>query len=816
YNVLMPMGWDAFGLPAENAAMKSREAPAKWTYDNIAYMKRQLQAMGLAIDWSREFATCDPAYYRWNQWLFLKMLESGIAYRKSGTVNWDPVDQTVLANEQVIDGRGWRSGAPVEKREIPMYYLRITRYAEELLSQLDSMPGWPERVKTMQANWIGRSEGVRFAFPHDIAGDDGKPIGDGRLHVFTTRADTIMGVTFCAVAAEHPLAAHAARGNPALAAFIDECKRGSVMEADLATMEKKGMPTGLSVRHPLTGANVDVWVGNYVLMGYGDGAVMGVPAHDERDFAFAKKYDLPIRQVIAPATGGGRGADAKPSADEAFTTGRWQAWYEDKTTGVCVNSGKYDGLRYQEAVDAIAADLGALGLGEKRTTWRLRDWGISRQRYWGTPIPIIHCGACGEVPVPEKDLPVVLPDDCVPDGSGNPLNRREDFLRVDCPRCGAPARRETDTMDTFVDSSWYFMRYTSPGAPTIVDGRDAYWMPMDQYIGGISHAILHLLYARFWTKVMRDMGLVGYGEPFVRLLTQGMVLAHAFFRRTDKGGIDYIAPSDVEIVRDSTGAITGGRSKLDGLPVEYDGLGTMSKSKLNGVDPQDMIDRYGADAARLFVMFASPPEHTIEWSDAGVEGAHRFLKRLWNFAHARGPRDAAPAFDWRAASETVKTLRREIHLALKQADYDYERVQYNTVVSAGMKMLNALESAPADEAGSQALIREGLSIVLRVLYPVAPHTTWVLWNDLGYAAAGRDLLDAPWPEVDPSALARDEIELVLQVNGKLRGKLVVPAGADAAAIEAAARQAPEVARHGDAAAIRKVVVVPGRLVNVVL
>ncbi len=812
YNVLMPMGWDAFGLPAENAAMKGREAPAKWTRDNIAYMKRQLQAMGLAIDWSREFATCDPAYYRWNQWLFLKMREAGIAYRKSGTVNWDPVDQTVLANEQVIDGRGWRSGAPVEKREIPMYYLRITRYADELLNELDAMPGWPERVKTMQANWIGRSEGLRFAFPHSVVGDDGKPIGDGRLYVFTTRADTIMGVTFCAIAAEHPLATHAARSNPALAKFIDECKRGSVMEADLATMEKKGMPTGLQVRHPLTGADVDVWVGNYVLMSYGDGAVMGVPAHDERDFAFARKYGLPIRQVIAPAAAAGA---AEPSPAEAFSTERWQSWYEDKA-GACINSGKYDGLCYQAAVDAVAADLAALGLGEKRTTWRLRDWGISRQRYWGTPIPIIHCDACGEVPVPERDLPVVLPEDCIPDGSGNPLDRREDFLRVACPHCGAPARRETDTMDTFVDSSWYFMRYTSPGATTMIDERDTYWMPMDQYIGGISHAILHLLYARFWTKVMRDMGLVGYGEPFTRLLTQGMVLAHAFFRRTDKGGLDYIAPSDVEIVRDSTGAITGGRSKRDGLPVEYDGLGTMSKSKLNGVDPQDMIDRYGADAARLFVMFASPPEHTIEWSDAGVEGAHRFLKRLWNFAHARGLSEAAPTFDRKAASATVRTLRRDVHLALKQADYDYDRVQYNTVVSAGMKMLNTLESVPTDEAGSGALIREGLSILLRALYPVVPHTTWVLWNDLGYPEGEGDLLDARWPEVDASALARDEIELVLQVNGKMRGKLIVPATADRGAIEAAARAAPEVARQGDAAAIRKIVVVPGRLVNVVL
>jgi leucyl-tRNA synthetase len=809
YNVLMPMGWDAFGLPAENAAMKSGEAPARWTYDNIAYMKRQLQAMGFAIDWSREFATCDPAYYRWNQWFFLRMLEAGIAYRKSGTVNWDPVDQTVLANEQVIDGRGWRSGAPIEKREIPMYYLRITRYADELLAALDDMPGWPERVKIMQANWIGKSEGVRFAFTHAIAGDDGRPIGDGRLYVFTTRADTIMGATFCAVAAEHPLATQAARGNPKLAAFVEECKRGSVMEADLATMEKRGMPTGLAVTHPLTGAQVDVWVGNYVLMSYGDGAVMGVPAHDERDMEFARKYGLPIRQVIAPKD---------PAAVPPFDASAWQPWYADKAIGVCVDSGKYDGLPYQAAVDAIAADLAAMGLGEKQTTYRLRDWGISRQRYWGTPIPIIHCDACGEVPVPDEDLPVILPEDCIPDGSGNPLAKRADFLRTDCPRCRGPARRETDTMDTFVDSSWYFMRYTCPDAPTMIDARDAHWMPMDQYIGGISHAILHLLYARFWTKVMRDFGMVSYGEPFTRLLTQGMVLAHAFYRRNDKGGIDYVPPPDVEITRSEQGAIVGGRSRIDGLPVEYGGLGTMSKSKLNGVDPQDMIDRYGADAARLFVMFASPPEHTIEWSDTGVEGAHRFLKRLWHFAQARGDalRAADTAFDWRDAAQDVRAARRDIHLALRQADYDYERVQYNTVVSAGMKMLNTLEALPAESPGATALVREGLAILLRVLHPVVPHTTWVLWIDLGFAARHGDLLDAAWPAVDEAALARDEIELVLQVNGKVRGKLAVPAAAGEEEIKARASAAPEVAKYGNGAPARFIKVVPGRLVNVVV
>jgi leucyl-tRNA synthetase len=805
YNVLMPMGWDAFGLPAENAAMKNHVAPAPWTHENIAYMKRQCQAMGWAIDWSREFATCDPAYYRWNQWFFLKMLEKGIAYLKTGSVNWDPVDQTVLANEQVIEGRGWRSGAPVEKREIPMYYLKITDYAEELLSTLDRMPGWPERVKTMQANWIGKSVGVRFAFPHDIRGEDGALIADGRMYVFTTRADTIMGVTFCAVAAEHLLATHAAKTNPALAAFIEECRRGSVMEADLATMEKKGMPTGLYVSHPLTGEAVEVWVGNYVLMSYGDGAVMGVPAHDERDFAFAKKYGLPIRQVIGVP-------------DEEFTTDEWRPWYADKERGRCVFSVKYDELDYAAAVDAIAADLAAKGLGEKKTTYRLRDWGISRQRYWGTPIPIIHCKACGAVPVPEADLPVILPEDCVTDGSGNPLAKRADFVNCTCPKCGQPARRETDTMDTFVDSSWYYMRYACPDAPTMVDARNDYWNPMDQYIGGISHAILHLLYARFWTKAMRDMGMVRMDEPFTRLLTQGMVLNHSYFRRTDKGGIDYIAPENVEATRDTAGHVTGARSRIDGKAVEYGGLGTMSKSKLNGVDPQDIIDQYGADAGRLFVMFAAHPEATLEWSNAGVDGAHRFLKRLWQFGqtHAATVAAAAGAFDFRDATAPVRTARRDLHVTLKQANYDYERVQYNTVVSAGMKMLNTLEGVPASERGGAALLHEGLSILLRALYPVIPHTAWALWQDLGYATKQGNIVDARWPEVDAAALVQDEIELMLQVNGKLRGRITVAATAGESVIDAAARAHAEVAKYAEGKPVRKVIIVPGRLVNVVV
>ncbi|CAG2156238.1 Leucine--tRNA ligase [Cupriavidus campinensis] len=797
HNVLMPMGWDAFGMPAENAALNNHVAPAAWTYDNIAYMKKQMQSMGLAIDWSREVATCSPDYYRWNQWLFLKMLEKGIAYRKTGTVNWDPVDQTVLANEQVIDGRGWRSGAVVEKREIPMYYLRITDYADELLGDLDAL-GWPERVKVMQQNWIGKSTGVRFAFPHKIAGADGMLVNDGKLYVFTTRADTIMGVTFCAVAAEHPLATLAAANNPALAAFIDECKHGSVMEADMATMEKKGMPTGLQVEHPLTGEPVDVWVGNYVLMSYGDGAVMGVPAHDERDFAFANKYQLPIRQVV----------DVK---GQPFSSEAWQEWYGDKEAGTLVHSGKYDGLGYQAAVDAIAADLAAKGLGEKKVTWRLRDWGISRQRYWGTPIPLIHCDACGVVPVPEQDLPVVLPEDLVPDGTGNPLNKDPRFLNCTCPSCGKPARRETDTMDTFIDSCWYYMRYTCPDAPTMVDARNDYWMPMDQYIGGIEHAILHLLYARFWTKVMRDMGLVKFSEPFTNLLTQGMVLNETYYREDASGKKHWYNPAEVDVQTDERGRPLGATLKADGQPVVIGGVEKMSKSKNNGIDPQALIDQYGADTARLFVMFAAPPEQQLEWSGSGVEGASRFLRRVWNFAHANAQaiRDGAGT----AFTADDAALRRDLHGVLKQANYDYQRIQYNTVVSATMKMLNALEDA---KGASPAARREGFGILLRVLYPVVPHVTHALWQELGYAEQGGDLLDAAWPQVDEAALVRSEIELVLQVNGKVRGSLTVPADADRAAIEATAAASEIVAKFAAGAAPKKIVVVPGRLVNVVL
>ncbi len=811
YNVLMPMGWDAFGMPAENAAMANNVPPAQWTYSNIAHMRAQMEMMGLAIDWSREMTACKPEYYKWNQWMFLKMLEKGIIYKKTGTVNWDPVDQTVLANEQVVDGRGWRSGALIEKREIPMYYARITDYAEELLDFVDNkLPGWPERVRIMQSNWIGKSTGVRFAFPHTIAGEDGQPIGDGRMYVFTTRPDTIMGVTFCAVAAEHPLATHAARNNPELQAFIAECKMGSVIEADMATMEKKGMPTGLSVTHPLTGEQVEVWVGNYVLITYGDGAVMGVPAHDERDFAFAKKYDLPIKQVIGQVS---TTADSKEYSTEA-----WQEWYGDKEASVVTNSGKYDGLRYREAVDAVAADLAALGLGEKKVTFRLRDWGISRQRYWGTPIPMINCADCGAVPVPEKDLPVVLPEDCVPDGTGNPLNKHEAFLKCDCPQCGKPARRETDTMDTFVDSSWYYMKYTSPGSDAMVDSRNDYWMPMDQYIGGIEHAVLHLLYARFWTKVMRDFGLVKFDEPFTNLLTQGMVLNETYYREEASGKKTWYNPADVELTTDDKGRPVSALLKADGQPVLIGGTEKMSKSKNNGIDPQAQIEQYGADTARLFTMFASPPEQTLEWSGSGVEGANRFLRRVWAYAYAQKDRVAAAGATVTAAATTDagKTLRRELHKVLQQADYDLKRIQYNTVVSACMKMLNTLESAKLDDsAESSAVISEGLSIFLRLLNPVAPHITHALWAELGYAAVNQDILDTAWPQVDPAALEQSEIEMMIQVNGKLRGSVKVPKTADKAAIEAAALAEESVQKFIEGTP-KKVIVVPGKLVNIVV
>lgn len=800
-NVMTPMGWDSFGLPAENAAIAKKVAPAKWTYDNIADMKAQMEPLGLAFDWSREVTTCKPDYYRWNQWMFLKMLEKGVAYRKTQTVNWDPVDHTVLANEQVIEGRGWRSGAIVEKREIPGYYLGITQYAEELLKDLDQLQGWPEQVRRMQEHWIGKSYGVNLAFPYELDGEKKE------LRVYTTRPDTIMGVTFAAIAAEHPLALRLAKDKPELQAFIDECRKGSVSEADMATMEKKGVPTGFCVKHPLTGADVPVWIGNYVLMTYGEGAVMGVPAHDERDFAFALKYGLPIKQVI-----GKKG--------EVFDDKVWHEWYGEKEGTFCVNSGKYDGMDFEQARDAVAKDLEALGLGKLQVQYRLRDWSISRQRYWGTPIPMINCPHCGPVPVPEKDLPVILPEDLIPDGSGNPLNQDEAFLNCKCPKCGGDAKRETDTMDTFVDSSWYYMRYCSPDCETsMVDERNDYWMAMDQYIGGIEHAVLHLLYARFWTKVMRDLGLVKFDEPFKRLFTQGMLTAECFYRELPDGRKRWFYPSELDIVYDAKGRIEKITAKEDGLPVKSGGIEKMSKSKNNVVEPSAIIGKFGADTARAFVMFAGPPDQSAAWSNSGAEGTFRFMRRLWNFGFTH--QDVIKEnvkLDVAKLNHEEKAVRRDIYTALKQAEFDLDRMQYNTVVSAAMKMLNSLDTLKDNTSeGTRAVINEGMSILLRTLYPIAPHITAQLFEDLGHDQRfGTSIVDAPWPKIDAQAMVADEVKYVIQINGKLRGEINVPAETPKSEIEAAALANPDAQRFIDGKPVRKIIVVPKKLVNIVV
>lgn len=852
FNVLQPMGWDAFGLPAENAAMANNIPPAEWTYANIDVMRNQLESLGLGLDWSREVTTCKPEYYRWEQWLFTRLFQNGLIYKKISSVNWDPVDHTVLANEQVIDGRGWRSGALVEKRDIPMYFMRISQYAEELLADLDQLEGWPEQVKTMQRNWIGKSHGCEVHFPYDEASIRTK----GELKVYTTRPDTLMGVTYVAVAAEHPLAAKAAASHPDLAAFIAECKHGGMAEADMATMEKKGMNTGLFVIHPLNGDLLPVWIANYVLVGYGEGAVMAVPAHDERDFLFAKKYDLPIKQVIDCVSKG-----AASEVNE-FTVEHWQGWYSAKELHVCVNSGKYDGLDFQQAFDAISADLQAKNLGHKRTQFRLRDWGISRQRYWGCPIPIVHCAHCGDVPVPDDQLPVKLPEQVTITGVGSPLAKMPEFYETLCPQCGKQARRETDTMDTFVESSWYYARYTSPDCSTgMVDKRAQYWLPVDQYVGGIEHAILHLLYARFFNKLMRDAGLFGeiapgplsrgnedpaqlkksFNEPFVNLLTQGMVIAPTFFREGVAGKKLWINPAEVDIEMDSRGRPVGARLRSDGQSVVIGGTEKMSKSKNNGVDPQVIIDQYGADTARFFIIFAAPPEQTLEWSDAGVEGAFRFLRRIWNFAFSnqagidsvkcvfqnRGQgcheHDLRSIFDainskmQEVANDKLIALYREIHVVLKQANFDMQRLQFNTVASACMKILKSLEQQTSmeklDSNLRELVLFAGFSILLRLLSPIAPHITQTLWQELGY---GGDILSAPWPEADEAALIQDEIELIIQVNGKLRGKLRVAKDADQTMLKHLAVTYPSVEKLLAGQEAKKIIVVPGRLINVVI
>lgn len=801
FNVLQPMGWDAFGLPAENAAMKNGGAPAAWTYANIEYMKKQLDSLGFALDWERELATCKPDYYRWEQWLFTRLFEKGIIYKKNGVVNWDPVDQTVLANEQVVDGRGWRSGALVEKREIPMYYFAITKYADELLNDLDKLDGWPEQVKTMQRNWIGKSFGSDVSFAYDV-----DSIGHaGEMKVYTTRPDTLMGATYVAVAAEHPLATQAAAANPALQAFIAECKAGSVAEADVAKMEKKGVDTGLFVVHPLTGAKLPVWIANYVLWGYGEGAVMAVPAHDERDFEFANKYSLPITQVYAPASG-----------DDNFDATTWQDWYGAKEGLITRNSGKYDGLAFAAAFDAIVADLEAKAAGAKKTQYRLRDWGISRQRYWGCPIPVIHCPCCGDVPVPEKDLPVVLPEDVIPDGAGSPLAKMPAFYETTCPKCGGEARRETDTMDTFVESSWYYARYASPQCDTAMLDKAAanYWLQVDQYVGGIEHAILHLLYARFFHKLMRDEGLVDSDEPFKSLLTQGMVICETFYRDLPNGSKDWIAPQDVVLERDAKGKIVGATHRVDGQPVVVGGVEKMSKSKNNGVDPQEFIENYGADTARLFMMFAAPPEQSLEWSDAGVEGAFRFLKRLWKLSREHVAAGITAPYSAGELNASQKELRFKLHSTIQKVADDYgRRLQFNTAIAAVMELLNTYDKADTSGDVGRAVAQEVLEAATILLSPIVPHITDAIWSAL---KPGTELLSQAWPQVDESALVKSEIELMVQVCGKLRGSVTVAADAGKDVIEAAALAHENVIKFMEGKPAKKIIVVPGRLVNIVV
>ncbi|WP_152832980.1 leucine--tRNA ligase [Hydrogenovibrio sp. JE_KL2] len=796
-NVLQPMGWDAFGLPAENAAMQNNVAPAKWTYENIDYMRNQLKALGLGYDWSREVATCHPEYYRWEQWLFTRLMAKGLVYRKMSVVNWDPIDQTVLANEQVIDGKGWRSGAPVERKEIAQWFLKITDYADELLRDLDQLEGWPEQVKTMQKNWIGKSTGLEIQFP--LA--SGLEAGAENLKVYTTRPDTLMGVTYVAVAADHPWSKKAAINNEPLERFIEECSHVSTAEADIETMEKKGVDTGIRVKHPITGETVPVWAANFVLMGYGTGAVMSVPAHDQRDYEFAKKNDLPIKLVIRPK-----------DADDVDVS---EAAYPEK--GVLFNSGQFDGLSSKQALNEMAKVLGELGLGEKQTNFRLRDWGISRQRYWGCPIPVIYCPACGALPVPEKDLPVRLPEDVVPDGAGSPLAKLDSFKNCSCPQCGGPAKRETDTFDTFFESSWYHARYTSRNSNDAMLDKAAadHWLPVDQYIGGIEHAILHLLYARFFHKLMRDEGLVLSDEPFKNLLTQGMVLAGSWYQQDASGKQTWYSPLDVEPVSDEKGGIVSGKLKATGEEVRYGGVIKMSKSKNNGIDPQTLIDQYGADTLRLYIMFASPPEQTLEWSDSAVDGAYRFLNRVWRqvVAHVDGGNTSA-CHSQDGLNKTQKALRLKLHATLQKVSDDIgRRMHFNTAIAATMELMNELSRYQVESEEDKAVMQEALEMLVLMLSPMTPHISQQLWEMLGHDGL---VLNVAWPEVDENALVKDEIEIMVQVNGKLRGKIEVAADADKDSIIAAAKANEQAAKFIEGFEIVKEIVVPGRLVNIVV
>lgn len=786
-NVMQPMGWDAFGLPAENAAIQNKTAPAKWTYQNIDYMREQLKSLGFGYDWNRELATCSPDYYRWEQWFFTKLYEQDLVYKKNATVNWDPVDQTVLANEQVIDGRGWRSGAKVEQKEIPQWFIKITDYAEELLDDLDQLDGWPEQVKAMQRNWIGRSEGVEIDF--NVASSE------QTLRVYTTRPDTLYGVTYMGVAAQHPLATEAAKTNPELAKFIEECKNSKVAEADIATMEKSGIDTGIKAVHPMTGEEIPVWVANFVLMDYGSGAVMAVPAHDQRDWEFATKYQLDIRPVIDPFSG-------DSNIEKAAITEK----------GTVINSGSYTGMSSAQAFDAIATELKEKGIGERKVNYRLRDWGVSRQRYWGTPIPMLNLENGESVPVPEDQLPVKLPEDVVMDGVNSPIKANPEWRKTEYK--GQPAEHETDTFDTFMESSWYYARYCSAQTDdAMLDPEKAnYWLPVDQYIGGIEHAILHLLYARFFHKLLRDTGLVESDEPFKRLLCQGMVLADSYYREDEKGGKQWVSPLEVDIERDEKGAIAGAKHKQDGQPVNIGGMSKMSKSKNNGIDPQTMVERYGADTVRLFMMFAAPPEMTLEWSDSGVEGAQRFLRRLWKLTYDLN--NAGGAASGQSLNANQKQLRRELHKTIAKVSDDMGRRQhFNTAIAAIMELLNHLQKAPLESEADRQVLAESIDAMVRMLAPIVPHICEQLWQELGHQ---EPLSFADWPTVDESALVEDEKLIVVQINGKVRAKLTVPADASAEQVEQMAFGEEIVQKHIEGKDIRKKIYVPGKILNIVV
>ena len=833
HNVLQPMGWDAFGLPAENAAIKNKTAPAKWTYANIEHMREQLQALGYAIDWSREFATCSPDYYVHEQRMFTRLFNKGLVYRKNSVVNWDPVDHTVLANEQVIDGRGWRSGALVEKREIPQWFLKITNYAQELLDGLDALPGWPDAVKTMQRNWIGRSEGLEIAFQLEDS--------DEQLRVFTTRPDTLMGVSFISVAAEHPIALAAAPGYDDLRYFIEECRHGSTSAADLETQDKRGVFTGRYAIHPVTGDRVPIWAANFVLMGYGTGAVMAVPGHDERDWEFANKYDLPIKMVIVSrdvaeaiaeiqrdvlrnddpmeaALGESAPVDVYETSEAVRIVEDFERAIQKQGAytehGILVNSGTYDGLGFTQAFETMAKDFAAANFAKRQVNFRLRDWGVSRQRYWGCPIPIIHCPSCGVVPVPEDQLPVRLPEDVAFSGVTSPLKSDPSWRKTPCPKCGAEAERETDTFDTFMESSWYYARYTSPGAPDMVDERANYWLPVDQYIGGIEHAIMHLMYFRFYHKLLRDTGFVTTDEPATNLLCQGMVIAETFYRDNPDGSKDWVNPADVDIHRDEKGRINGAKLHADGGEVKIGGIEKMSKSKNNGVDPQSMIDKYGADTVRLFSMFASPPELSLEWNEAGVEGMSRFLRRLWVQVARHVAGGETGALDLAALTPAQKTLRRQLHETIQKVTDDYgRRLAFNTAIAAVMEFLNALGKFDDSSANGRALRHDALRTVVLLLNPIIPHAAHTLWQALGHATTVVD--DVPFPTVDPSALQREAVTVAVQVNGKLRATIELAVEATKEQAEASALAQANVAAFLEGKTIRKVIVVPGKIVNIV-